>query len=418
VRSGNKIILIIAGIAAVIFLYEIEQLFNLGFTTGENYPVYSSFRSDPLGARALYGALGSLRGVSVERNIKPLTKIGGGRGKTLILCGADTSPDPVEAIKAIEAFIADGGRFVVTFFPELQESAWYLPPEEKKEEKKKDEKKQGDAKDAKKPDKKEEQPSEQKDIKFESIEKRWEFSFAHKEMPTSGESKLGDTYARKVAGPVELPARLSWRTALYFDQLGKAWRTLYALDGHSVVIERRMGKGSIVLCSDSYLLSNEAMRNGRYSALLAWLVGQSSSVIFDETHLGVETEPEVMTLIRNYRLHWALISLIVVAMLFVWRNATSLVPRRPEGENVSQSLKGKDSTAGLVNLLRRSVPANKVVNVCLDEWQASFARDPKFKAANVSRARAIAEREAGAPAMKGDPVKAYVDIYTILSKRS
>ena len=48
-----------------------------------------------------------------------------------------------------------------------------------------------------------------------------------------------------------------------------------------------------MLSSDSYFLSNEAIRKERHADLLAWLVGLNARVLFDETHLGVSESPGV-----------------------------------------------------------------------------------------------------------------------------
>jgi hypothetical protein len=68
-----------------------------------------------------------------------------------------------------------------------------------------------------------------------------------------------------------------------------------------VVVERQVGRGTIVMASDSYFLSNEALQRDRHADLLAWLVGSGTQVVFDEAHLGIVEKPGVATLMRKYR---------------------------------------------------------------------------------------------------------------------
>jgi len=141
-------------------------------------------------------------------------------------------------------------------------------------------------------------------------------------------------------------------------------------------VERAWGAGSIVLCSDSYFLSNEAMRADRYPEFLAWLIGPNSRIIFDETHLGVSREKGVMTLIREYRLHGILFSILVLVLLFVWRSAASLAPRHDAAyeRDAAEEEIGRDHTAGLNSLLRRSVPPRELLKTCYSEWLQDHGR--------------------------------------------
>src|SRR5207245_8920088 len=101
---------------------------------------------------------------------------------------------------------------------------------------------------------------------------------------------------------LDLTASVVWHTALYFDRPGASWRVIYARDNHPVLIERRFGSGSLVFSADSYFVSNEALRKERLPKLLAWLAGRNTTVLFDETNLGVMESQGIAALVRNYRL--------------------------------------------------------------------------------------------------------------------
>ena len=184
------------------------------------------------------------------------------------------------------------------------------------------------------------------------------------------------------------------------------------------MMDRSWGKGSIVLCSDSYLVSNEAMQEQRHPELLAWLIGPSSRVIFDETHLGVAERPGVMTLIRRYRLAGVLGALAIVAGLFIWKNGASLVPKRDVREIVDlASPEGHDVTAGLSNLLRRSIAPGQVTAVCVAEWTRSSGQEPGISAEKRKRIKEVVQGEQSRPAGRRDPAGAYRMICAILAER-
>jgi hypothetical protein len=185
-------------------------------------------------------------------------------------------------------------------------------------------------------------------------------------------------------------------------------------------MERPWGKGTIVLCSDSYFLSNEAMRNERHPGLLAWLVGPASEVIFDETHLGVMERPGTMSLMRKYRLEGLIAALCLLAALFIWMSAVSLTPKRDSAEETRASIaQGRDSSAGLENLLRRNVPSKRILAVCAKEWQhAQAGVSPRgVSPAKQLRIQAIIDRENVAPIRDRNPVEAYRKICAIVAER-
>src|SRR5213075_1763299 len=129
--------------------------------------------------------------------------------------------------------------------------------------------------------------------------------------------------------------------------------------------ERKFGSGSLVLSADSFFVSNDALRNERHPKLLAWLAAPNTTVLFDETHLGVLETPGLAALVRKYRLHGLVVGLALLAGLFVWKNTTSFVPAYDEDivETRNDAVAGRDSAAGFVNLLRRGISSSEVLLV-------------------------------------------------------
>ena len=97
------------------FLFGLAQLFKLRFEAGDVFPEYSSLRTDPLGAKALYESLDHL--LTARRNYRSLAKLGDGRDTTLFYLGSratfmfDSASDlrlSLEEFKSLESFVADG----------------------------------------------------------------------------------------------------------------------------------------------------------------------------------------------------------------------------------------------------------------------------------------------------------------------
>lgn len=418
--NKNKPAIILGAVVFAMFLFGIFRLFNLGFEFGEAYPPYSSFRADPMGVRAFYGSLGSLRSVEVQRNMAPVSKIGNGKDKTLLIFGANTSEDPEDVIESLESFISEGGRLVITFFPLAREPIpWYELEEEIKDGDTRSEEVLEDDKESDEPEKENSKDKHPFATKLVSIEDRWGFSYSYSPLPGATDSQFGEGTATKESGADGLPESISWHSALYFDELDEAWQVLYSRDKSAVIMERPWGKGSIALAGDSYFVSNEAMREERHPGLLAWLVGSGSTVIFDEAHLGVQEARGTMTLVRKYRLHGVLGVFFILAGLFIWKNSMSFTPRHDvESPGPSTSSRGRDSVAGLNNLLRRSISSSSVLSVCALEWRRSFAHDPKGQVAKDKEVKAVINRERALPIRQRDPVRAYQTICKILERRN
>lgn len=436
--------LLAAGAALLaLFALGLLQLFQLRFDRGDIYPPYSSLRADPLGARALLLSLGAVPGITATSLLEPVPKLGGGRDTTLLVLG--TAHHAVESlprqdVRDLEQFMNDGGRVVFAFHPFSVESRYRrLEAErERKEQEKSDAKKSPDekAKPGAKPAKKPAKPDPQKNLqpgktekeKDESrlpeamrrvqLDQQWGVAFTSRDLVVDADGVPSPTFALRREAAVELPAKLAWHTALGFTNLTASWRTNYQRDDLPVVIERPFGRGSLVFCADSFPFSNEALRRDRQTAWLAWALGPNHRVAFDETHLRVEETPGVATLAWRYRLHGLFAGLGVLALLFVWKNATSLVPPHDEeaGE-LGGALVGKDSAAAFVNLLRRSIPASELLSVCVAEWRKSAAHAAVARSARRGQIEAAIAAHESTPARAREPVKTYLELSKLLNER-
>ncbi len=253
--------------------------------------------------------------------------------------------------------------------------------------------------------------------KLVSIKEHWGFGFSyHENLPVKSKDQKY-LILEAISLRPDLPSAIPWHTNLYFELFDDRWQTLYAVDGKPVIIERPMGTGTLVLCADSYFISNQALRSERYPQLLAWLIGRHSRIIFDESHFGIYKHPGVADLLRNFGFHWFFGALAMLALLFVWKNALYFVPPRTEDVlSAAEVVSEKDSTQGLIALLRRNINSRKILQVCGQEWQQTFKKDKRIKSAAVEQMQGILQTELNAPQKKSDPVGEYRKI-TSLFKR-
>jgi hypothetical protein len=382
----------------------ITQLFALRMEGGDVYPRYSTLRADPLGAKVFAEALSELPGLEVRRSFRVPARAEK-TAATWFFLGVERSE--FEARKSLPEGVALGSRAVFTFVPsEAGEKEARKPRAAKPapRSKKNESAKPGNATPA--PAKGGSTPAPGKDENRDEPEER------------SGAVDLGELWGVKVLvrpgkkyeafnRPAELQAKefdlepqVPWHSATYFAQLVPAWRVIYSCQGEPVLIQRPWGDGAVVLASDSVFLSNEALRGeslhavGRTPKLLAWLAGANRRIVFDEEHHGIREQPGVASLIRKYRLEGVIAGLVLLMLLFAWQQAQPFNPgpvSRREGVEV---VSGRSAGEGLITLLRRSIPAGKLLEICLSEWKKSGAGTPPERA-RLEAAWASVEASAG-----------------------
>ena len=178
--------------------------------------------------------------------------------------------------------------------------------------------------------------------------------------------------SRTPAAPVSLPVSIPMRTSLVFTNISSAWTVLYRTPEGPAVIERRWGAGTIVCVADSHLFSNESLWRACPAEWLAWTVGSSRLVVFDETHHGLERATTMMTLARDLGLSGFFLALAVVALLLLWQQSLPLVA--PPALAPDAPLAGQGAHAGLVRLLHRSLDARQALTEGINRWEQTAGR--------------------------------------------
>ena len=414
-KGHSKIITILFFIILALFIYGVVTLFTMRFEKGDVYPVYSSLRTDPLGTKVFYESLNTINGISTKRNYRGFSRLGDYHQATIFYFGAHSgllhSMDKGD-VESLETMIAQGSRFVILFYPAYQ-SRYQATTNDTKQ--KKDKQKSKNVKDS---DDKEDGKSDKNRCGYircpVSLLDRWGFHVAFQEQFERGDHAQRDS-SGAVAG--NLPKSVPWNSALYFDKVNETWHQVYTLKEHPVSIERAYGRGTIVIATDTYLVSNEALLKDRYPKLLSWFVGNNDTVIFDETHFGLHENPGVAALGRKYRLHGLFAGILVLGVFFIWKNSFSLVPARDVGATEDDMLVGKDYVSGFVSLLRKNIASHDILKVCFREWKRSFPQREKEGGEDLKNVQAIIESYEKRTAKQQDLVQDYQRINKIIGER-
>jgi hypothetical protein len=341
----------------------------------------------------------------VTRSFRPEEQAGIPPDSTLLILGA-SFPDARLLSRSTAAFITTyvrhGGRLVVTLMPRNWTPSTRPRTPEKADARKPKEKKPDGRKGK---DSEDEEGREGQD--YVDVRGLWGVGFDDVAL---GEDSVA--LRSPSAAGLRLPRQLSCHTSLVLTNSAPDWTPVYERAGKAVMLERRMGKGTIVLSAESYFVSNEAMRDERHARLLAWLAGPHRAVVFDEYRHGIEEQSGVAVLARRYGLQGLGTGLLALALLFVWQNATSLVPASPSGASRPVA-RGKDSMAGLVNLLRRNVPAGALLDACVEEWRKADRRQAPGDEERLRRMKEMAARTASGGTRRGDVARLYNEIGAI-----
>ncbi len=436
--NAMRMILFLLIVAA--FALGVVKLFLLRFEAGDVYPAYSSLRSDPLGSRALYSSLEKINRDRVSRNYLPLQNVEFEQQTVFFYIGTavfDSQSVSAEWLKIFERLTNKGGRLVLSFLPvEKKPANWrmqkcFVPQGDLKD---KDKTPPGAApKNSEVPAKHPEMNSasnsddhqpqappvehfSDKSGNCVSLEDQWGLTFAFAERPSDKAVNISDDLTP--ARVKSLPRTISWHTALYFDELEDSWQAIYTAGGRPVIIERPFGEGSLVLSADSFFLSNEALRSERHPALLAWLLGDRANIVFDETHFGILRHPGVLDLIQRHRFHWFILTVAILAILFIWKNSVSFLPplkatRSQPGKDV---ISDRDSTQGLISLLRRNIPTRRLLQTCAGEWQRSVQPERWLQSDRLLQIKSVFQKIETQSPKSIDPVSGYRQISKIISK--
>ncbi|MFP4541541.1 MAG: DUF4350 domain-containing protein, partial [Opitutales bacterium] len=267
------------GLLGAAFLAGVVFLVNLGLESGSMYPRFSTLRSDPPGSRAYAETLAEL-GLPVQRNYLDYSRLELPVGATVFLLGASSQVrGPEEEIEALLAEVERGARLVLAFDGRLTpgpievrtDGAARPPSGPREEESENGVAAPGEGSEETKPAGMDEEPASEEESgethRSPSREERMEALFATVSLAErlalaleeAGDGRANRTAERAPAAPRELPAELPHFSALRLVEKVDAWTALYTQRERPVVLWRELGKGEVIVLTDAYLLSNEAL---------------------------------------------------------------------------------------------------------------------------------------------------------------
>lgn len=438
------------------FLFGLHVLFQERFEEGDIYPSYSTLRTDPMGCRAMFAALGNrfeAARVFQEESYRTM-----GPDAALFLLGATARPLGVGGIEGriLDSLARSGSRVIVAYAPVDRAvwQAWFhrydtaetggLPARRdsasSRGPKSRDTLATGRGKDS---------SALAGVFNFKS----WGFHTAldtasrkadttarisgtgSDSLPDSGTHAMSDSTGEDSTGTEYTGAdpdeedqgegflaaigpggdSLPWISPLYFDSLDAAWTVLYRRDSLPVIVERALGKGSLVLIGDTYWASNEALFRSLPGGLLSRLIADRSRLYFDERHLGLSQRDSLADLLARYKLHLLAPSLLLLFLAYVWKARSGFHPAGPgmAGEQEAATEPG-GNRKGMRGLLRRYIPPGRLLEDCYAQW-----RDTEGKASPaVRRVDAEARRilAGGSDGQIPDLIEGYRKIHALINE--
>jgi hypothetical protein len=391
------------------------------FEAGDVYPPYSSLRADPLGAMALFESLGTLPGRRSERFLEPTSGLPDGQARCLLLLGSPpTLAGSRLELAHLDRFVAAGGRVLIALDARRP--------------------RRDDAKAGEEPDPSQPAPAakERPEAKDEAqpmppptvprsptegpsggglrvtLDRHWGYAVRPGVLGGSLERVVEATLADEHE---VLPPSLPWRGEVGLSLHDPHWQSLYAADNHPVVAYRRLGQGLVVLAADSYLFSNEGLRQCPQPEFLSWVIGPATHILFDETHFGIQHRRGIMALARQYRLHTCFAALVALALLVVWHGSSRLAPTAPASA-APNTISGRPAHSALRDLLQRHTPPEKLLEHCVEAWaRTASARPGNAAQTTLDRLHDCLRRQASEPGPRRHLARDYRDLCEIVARK-
>lgn len=372
-------------VCAVLFSLGLAKLFLLRFEAGDFYPVYSSLRGDPLGTQVLYESLNRMRANSAQRNYRPLNQVKMAGDQTWMVIGLPGQSVFLEDKvweEQLDHIARSGARLVVTFTNSTRRQPSQGNRRPAAEDEEELETPVDPAADAGLQTPTGEASEKDEVCPSSNAEETIETLFAWPGLLgklgakiTPSKVKILDTVAERTGiAPEALPPAIPWRSPFCIVLEDPQWQPLYRAAGEPVVAVRPWGAGSVVIASDSYLFSNEALRSDRFSGLLSWFIQPPHRVVIDEFHNGLVKKVGIADLMRKYRLYGVLASLTLLLVLLMWRQTAVFAAQPAEHGRAAHDIDaGSDTAEGLVNLMQQHIRADKLLGVCFSAWQSTAA---------------------------------------------
>ena len=342
----SLMVLFLAGLTGAGFL----RSFRLEEQGGRFYLLGSSLRADPKGTRILHDSLEQVPQLTVQRNAMTWSKIKTDLdpATTLLLEFNSARSAWIDDTDMVD-FLDKGGRVLITP-PRLVGG---LGDEVMKELDEQEEVQNGEQE--------EEEENEGKNEK-ELAAENW--------LNLEGIELESISREIRTLTPVEpnnssLPP-LEWTEVMQVFTEANDWEILVRAGEDPFLLRKERGNGEVFLMADTELLLNKRLFTSPPSGWIHWLLQDSTTVIFQEAHLGLNHPQSLTALMWEQHLIGLVPALFLPFLLLAWRTCQPFLPVLPPEEEPEQGPQGH--VEGTRELLTRYIPTHQILPQCLDRW--------------------------------------------------
>jgi hypothetical protein len=147
-----------------------------------------------------------------------------------------------------------------------------------------------------------------------------------------------------------------------------SWQPVNGIDD---AVEKHFASagGTIVVALHSEDLSNETLAtDATVLDEIAPLLGPQTSVVFDETHLGIEESGSIASLALRFKLQGLIAGLVLLVGLFIWNQSVSFPPPPSFQRQHDNQLQGADARGMFASLIARHLTPQALIESCVAEW--------------------------------------------------
>ncbi len=325
----NKLSFIIIGFLALLFAFGAYKIMTIRYRKGDVYSQYSSLRHDPMGTSIFFESLKKM-GYQVETIMEEKLPEDVNPQNTILFYLSPSLYISMESRKDAISFILAGGRVFVSdkYDNRLMNSFdTYIFSSE----------------------------TDSNETKNDSIE-----------IENENKKKEGEKNAIAVE-----PFDFASERLRVFNKttLRSKWpksKAVYKLDEMDIILLLNHGKGDIIISSETYFISNESLVKEPPVGFLTWITDGRKRVLVDEYHHGISYKKGISFLFKKYNLYWFIAYLILIFFLYLWHVLPYFQTPLPRPQRAN--LQAQSSLLGYTQLLSKTIPKNKLLYICIDQW--------------------------------------------------
>ena len=158
-------------------------------------------------------------------------------------------------------------------------------------------------------------------------------------------------------------------------------QTVYTIKDKDIVLLLTHGKGDMIICSETYFISNESLVKGPPVRFFTWIMDGRKQVLVDEYHHGISSRKGISFLLKKYHLYWFIAYLILIFILYLWH----VLPRfrKPIPRSSIETPRIRSSLDGYTHILTKTIPRDQLLDISLEQWIKS-SRNRLFVERNKS----------------------------------